>query len=280
MINISNIVFNNSALIVFPCLNLDSSASKDLILMIISLIGAQGARGALIAPDEKAIEYVFARASDMTEEQRKDALNYWATLRSDKDAEFEIEYTFDTQEVVPYVTWGASPDQAPITGKVPAAEGPQSGSLQKAMDYTGLAEGTELEGLAVQHVFIGSWTIGRIEDLREVAAVAKGQKVSPSVSAMVVPGSGVVRDQAESEGIALILIDAEFEWRKPGCSMCLAMNDDVLEFGIRCASSTNRNFEGRQGRGAITHLMSSAMAATAAAAGHITDGRTLGDSND
>ena len=289
------------------------TTSKDLILMIISRIGAQGARGfvvefsgsaidemsiearftlcnmaveagargALIAPDEKAIEYVFTRASDMTEEHREDALNYWATLRSDKDAEFEIEHKFDAQEVVPYVTWGTSPDQAiPITGKVPAAEGPQSSSLQKAMDYTGLAEGTELEGLAVQHVFIGSCTNGRIEDLREVAEVVRGQQVSPSVRAMVVPGSGAVRDQAESEGIAQILIDAGLEWRKPGCSMCLAMNDDVLESGIRCASSTNRNFEGRQGRGAITHLMSPAMAAAAAVTGHITDVRKLGDSND
>lgn len=289
------------------------TTSKDLILMIISRIGAQGARGfvvefsgsaiddisiearftlcnmaveagargALIAPDERAIEYVFARASDMTEEQREDALKYWATLRSDMDAEFEMEYKFDAREVVPYVTWGTSPDQAiPITGRVPAAEGPQSGSIQKAMDYTGLEEGTHLEGIAVQHVFIGSCTNGRIEDLREVATVVKGQQVSPGVRAMVVPGSGAVRDQAESEGIAQILIDAGFEWRKPGCSMCLAMNDDVLEPGIRCASSTNRNFEGRQGRGAITHLMSPAMAAAAAVTGHITDVRKLGDSND
>ena len=202
------------------------TTSNDLILMIISHIGAHGergfvvefsdsaiddmsiearftlcnmaveagARGALIAPDKKAIEYVFARASDMTEEHREDSLKYWSTLRSDKDAEFEIEHKFDAREVVPYVTWGTSPDQAiPITGKVPAAEGPQSGSLQKAMDYTGLAEGTELEGLAVQYVFIGSCTNGRIEDLREVATVVRGQQVSPSVRAMVVPGSVILK---------------------------------------------------------------------------------------
>ena len=212
------------------------TTSKDLILMIISRIGAQGARGfvvefsgstiegmsiearftlcnmaveagargALIAPDEKAIEYVFARASDMTEEQREGALNYWATLRSDKDAEFEIEHKFDAQEVVPYVTWGTSPDQAiPITGKVPAAQGPQSGSLQKAMDYTGLAEGADLEGLAVQHVFIGSCTNGRIENLREVAEVVEGQQVSPSVRAMVVPGSEVPSEIKPSQKVLL-----------------------------------------------------------------------------
>lgn len=289
------------------------TTSKDLILMIISRIGAQGARGfvvefsgsaiddlsiearftlcnmaveagargALIAPDEKAIEYVFSRATDMTEAQREGALKYWATLRSDEGAEFDVEHTFDAQEVVPYVTWGTSPDQAiPITGKVPAADRTQNGSNQKAMDYTRLAEDAELEGLTVQHVFIGSCTNGRIEDLREVATVVKGRHVSPSVRAMVVPGSGAVREQAESEGIAQILIDAGFEWRKPGCSMCLAMNDDVLEPGIRCASSTNRNFEGRQGRGAITHLMSPAMAAAAAITGYITDVRKLGDYND
>lgn len=288
------------------------TTSKDLILMIISKIGAQGARGlvvefsgsaidalsiearftlcnmaveagargALIAPDEKAIDYVLKRA-DIPAEQQADALSFWVTLHSDDGAEFDIEHVFDASEVAPYVTWGTSPDQAiPITDKVPAADGPQSGSHQKAMDYTGLAEGAELEGLAVQHVFIGSCTNGRIEDLREVVGVVKGRQVASGVRAMVVPGSGAVREQAEAEGIAGVLMDAGFEWRKPGCSMCLAMNDDVLAPGIRCASSTNRNFEGRQGRGAITHLMSPAMAAAAAITGHITDVRKLGDSND
>ncbi len=289
------------------------TTSKDLILMIISKIGAQGARGfvvefcgntiddmsiesrftlcnmaveagargALIAPDDKAIEYVFARATDMTLDHREKALEYWETLRSDMDAEFEMKYKFDAREVAPYVTWGTSPDQAiPVTGCVPVADEWQRESTEKALNYTRLKENMTLEGLPVQHVFIGSCTNGRIEDLREVASVVRGRRVNSRVRAMVVPGSGAVRAQAESEGIARILKEAGFEWRKPGCSMCLAMNDDVLEPGIRCASTTNRNFEGRQGRGAITHLMSPAMAAAAAITGHITDVRKLGVSND
>jgi 3-isopropylmalate/(R)-2-methylmalate dehydratase large subunit len=289
------------------------TTSKDLILMIISKIGAQGARGfvvefcgntiddmsiesrftlcnmaveagargALIAPDDKAIEYVFARATDMTLDHREKALEYWETLRSDMDAEFEMKYKFDAREVAPYVTWGTSPDQAiPVTGCVPVADEWQRESTEKALNYTWLKENMTLEGLPVQHVFIGSCTNGRIEDLREVASVVRGRRVNSRVRAMVVPGSGAVRAQAESEGIARILKEAGFEWRKPGCSMCLAMNDDVLEPGIRCASTTNRNFEGRQGRGAITHLMSPAMAAAAAITGHITDVRKLGVSND
>ena len=289
------------------------TTSKDLILMIISKIGAQGARGfvvefcgntiddmsiesrftlcnmaveagargALIAPDDKAIEYVFARATDMTLDHREKALEYWETLRSDMDAEFEMKYKFDAREVAPYVTWGTSPDQAiPVTGCVPVADEWQRESTEKALNYSWLKENMTLEGLPVQHVFIGSCTNGRIEDLREVASVVRGRRVNSRVRAMVVPGSGAVRAQAESEGIARILKEAGFEWRKPGCSMCLAMNDDVLEPGIRCASTTNRNFEGRQGRGAITHLMSPAMAAAAAITGHITDVRKLGVSND
>jgi 3-isopropylmalate/(R)-2-methylmalate dehydratase large subunit len=289
------------------------TTSKDLILMIISKIGAQGARGfvvefcgntiddmsiesrftlcnmaveagargALIAPDDKAIEYVFARATDMTLDHREKALEYWETLRSDMDAEFEMKYKFDAREVAPYVTWGTSPDQAiPVTGCVPVADEWQRESTEKALNYTWLKENMTLEGLPVQHVFIGSCTNGRIEDLREVASVVRGRRVNSRVRAMVVPGSGAVRAQAESEGIARILKEAGFEWRKPGCSMCLAMNDDVLEPGIRCASTTNRNFEGRQGRGAITHLMSPVMAAAAAITGHITDVRKLGVSND
>lgn len=289
------------------------TTSKDLILMIISRIGAQGARGyvvefcgrvidalsiearftlcnmaveagargALIAPDEKAGNYVMQRALDIDETQREQALNYWSTLSSDDDAHFDIEHRFDASEVVPYVTWGTSPDQAiSITETIPAATGPQRNSIEKALTYTRLEEGMALEGLAIQHVFIGSCTNARIEDLREVASVVKGRQVFAGVRAMVVPGSGAVRAQAESEGIAQVLIDAGFEWRKPGCSMCLAMNDDVLSPGIRCASSTNRNFEGRQGREAITHLMSPAMAAAAAVTGCITDVRKLGGLND
>ncbi|CAN5604300.1 3-isopropylmalate dehydratase large subunit [soil metagenome] len=284
------------------------TTSKDLILMIISRIGAQGARGyavefcgtaidamsvearftlcnmaveagargALIAPDATAIDYVLARAPDIDADMRTAALANWATLRSDDEVAFDVEHRFDAAEVAPYVTWGTSPDQAiAITGTVPSAEGAHGGSVVQALHYTGLNEGMSLEGLPVQHVFIGSCTNARIEDLRAVAAIVKGRRVSSKLRAMVVPGSGAVKAQAEAEGIAQILIDAGFEWRQPGCSMCLAMNDDVLEPGQRCASTTNRNFEGRQGRGAITHLMSPAMAAAAALTGYITDVRNL-----
>ena len=285
------------------------TTAKDLILMIISRIGAQGARGyvvefrgsaiaalsvearftlcnmaveagargALIAPDAKAEAYVLQRAIDIDAEgQRERALAHWAGLRSDDGAAFEVEHAFDAGEVAPYVTWGTSPDQAvAIDGRVSPAEGPQQASLAQAMRYTGLEAGTPLEGLPVQHVFIGSCTNARIEDLRAVAELVRGRRVSPAVRAMVVPGSGAVKAQAEAEGIAAVLLAAGFEWRQPGCSMCLAMNDDVLAPGTRCASTTNRNFEGRQGRGAITHLMSPAMAAAAALTGRITDVRKL-----
>ncbi|MDM0001099.1 3-isopropylmalate dehydratase large subunit [Variovorax sp. J22P240] len=284
------------------------TTSKDLILMIISRISAQGARGhavefcgsaikalsvearftlcnmtveagargALIAPDQAAIDYVLARAPDITGDIRDRALAHWATLYSDDDAVFHIEHRFDASDVAPYVTWGTSPDQAiPINGNVPAPEGSQRLSTEQALRYTGLEAGMSLEGLKVDHVFIGSCTNARIEDLRAVARVVEGRHVSPTLRAMVVPGSGAVKVQAESEGIAKILMDAGFEWRQPGCSMCLAMNDDILSPGQRCASTTNRNFEGRQGRGAVTHLMSPAMAAAAAITGHITDVRLM-----
>ncbi|MFM9899486.1 MAG: 3-isopropylmalate dehydratase large subunit [Polaromonas sp.] len=284
------------------------TTSKDLILMIISRIGAQGARGfvvefagtaiqalsvearftlcnmaveagargALMAPDATAIDYVLARAPDISGDVLAPALAHWATLHSDEGAAFDVEHHFNADAVEPHVTWGTSPDQAiPISGTVPQAEGPQRASLAQAMRYTGLPAGSALLGLPVQHVFIGSCTNARIEDLRAVAAVVRGRQVAPAVRAMVVPGSGAVKAQAEAEGIAQLLMDAGFEWRQPGCSMCLAMNDDVLQPGQRCASTTNRNFEGRQGRGAITHLMSPAMAAAAALTGHITDVRTL-----
>jgi 3-isopropylmalate/(R)-2-methylmalate dehydratase large subunit len=284
------------------------TTAKDLILMVISRIGAQGARGfavefcgpaiealsvearftlcnmaveagargALIAPDQAAVDYVLARAPDIDAAQRERALAHWATLRSDADAVFDLEHRFDAAEVAPYVTWGTSPDQAvAIDGVVPAAEGAQRASIEQAQRYTGLAAGMPLEGLPVQHVFIGSCTNARIEDLRAVAQVVGHRQVAPGLRAMVVPGSGAVRAQAEVEGSAALLVRAGFEWRQPGCSMCLAMNDDVLAPGARCASTTNRNFEGRQGRGAITHLMSPAMAAAAAITGRITDVRKL-----
>lgn len=284
--------------------------SKDLILMIIRHIGAQGARGyvvefrgsavaglsiearftlcnmaveagargALIAPDDAAIDYVLQRAVDIDADMRQRALEHWRGLKSDDDAVFDVEHRFDAAEAAPYVTWGTSPDQAiPVDGTIPEIDAGPAGqadvTMERALDYTGLTSGASLLGLPIQHVFIGSCTNARIEDLRAVARIARGRKVAEGVRAMVVPGSGAVRSQAEREGLDRTLIEAGFEWRKPGCSMCLAMNDDVLEPGQRCASTTNRNFEGRQGRGAITHLMSPAMAAAAAITGRITDVR-------
>jgi len=290
------------------------TTAKDLILMIISRIGAQGARGfavefcgtaidalsvearftlcnmaveagargALIAPDEKALAYVLERAPDIAGETRAAALAHWSGLHSDADARFDVEHRFYAEEVAPFVTWGTSPDQAvAVDGLVPdpqaLAEGVARTSAQQALRYTALAAGQPLQGLAVDHVFIGSCTNARIEDLREVDRIVGNRRVAAGVRAMVVPGSGAVKAQAEAEGIAERLLAAGFEWRQPGCSMCLAMNDDVLAPGQRCASTTNRNFEGRQGRGAITHLMSPAMAAAAAITGHITDVRAWKD---
>ncbi|WP_137925643.1 3-isopropylmalate dehydratase large subunit [Cupriavidus sp. 2SB] len=288
------------------------TTAKDLILKIIGKIGAQGARGyvveycgsaiqdlsvearftlcnmtveaaargALIAPDDVALDYVLRRASDIDDTQRTDAVAYWNTLRSDADAAFDMEFAFDAADIEPYVTWGTSPDQVlPVSGHIPFPEDQMDDadqrSVERALSYTHLSPGAALEGTAIQHVFIGSCTNGRIEDLRAVADVVRGRKVADGVRAMVVPGSGAVKAQAEREGLADILTSAGFEWRQPGCSMCLAMNDDVLADGVRCASTTNRNFEGRQGRGAITHLMSPAMAAAAAVTGMITDVRKL-----
>jgi 3-isopropylmalate/(R)-2-methylmalate dehydratase large subunit len=288
------------------------TTAKDLILMIIGRIGAQGARGfvvefrgtaidamsiearftlcnmtveagargALIAPDQKAVDYVLQRAPDITGAWQDQALAHWATLHSDANAAFEVEHSFDASQVAPHVTWGTSPDQViAIDSRVPdplqSAEGPQRRSTEQALRYTGLEAGAAIEGTPVQHVFIGSCTNARIEDLRAAAGIARGRAVAAGVRAMVVPGSGAVKAQAEAEGLDLLFIDAGFEWRQPGCSMCLAMNGDILTAGTRCASTTNRNFEGRQGRGAITHLMSPAMAAAAAVTGRITDVRKL-----
>ncbi|MFJ1470010.1 3-isopropylmalate dehydratase large subunit [Massilia orientalis] len=292
------------------------ATAKDLIMHIIARIGAQGARGyavefsgsaiealsvearmtlcnmaveagargALIAPDAKAIEYVLEHAPDIVGLVRDAALAEWATLRSDADAKFDVEHVFDARDVAPYVTWGTSPDQAaPVTATIPlpadADDATVRAAAEQALRYTGLEGGTPIEGIPVQRVFIGSCTNARIEDLRAVAGIVRGRKVAPGVRAMVVPGSGAVRRQAEEEGIAQVLLESGFEWRQPGCSMCLAMNDDFLQPGERCASTTNRNFEGRQGRGGITHLMSPAMAAAAAVTGRITDVRQFGASH-
>lgn len=237
-----------------------------------------GARAALIAPDGTTDAYVTTHAPQLRGETLAAARAYWSTLRTDDGAVFHVEHAFDAADIAPFVTWGTSPDQAmPVTGRVPDPQAEPDAlarlALEKAMDYIGLAPGMPIAGVPIDRVFIGSCTNGRIEDLRVVAAMVRGRKVAAGVRAMVVPGSGAVRAQAEAEGLAAQLIDAGFEWRQPGCSMCLAMNDDVLRPGERCASTTNRNFEGRQGRAGRTHLMSPAMAAAAALAGRIVDAR-------
>ncbi len=208
------------------------------------------------------------------------AVAHWKTLPSDAGARYDKEVTLAAAEIVPQVTWGTSPeDVVPVTGRVPdPASAPDDGkrqAMERSLEYMALAAGTPIGEVAVDKVFIGSCTNGRIEDLREAAQVAKGRKVAAGVHAMIVPGSGLVKYQAEEEGLDKVFMEAGFDWREPGCSMCLAMNADKLEPGERCASTSNRNFEGRQGRGGRTHLMSPAMAAAAAVTGRITDVREL-----
>ncbi len=239
-----------------------------------------GARAGLIAPDEKTFAYLQGRPMAPKGAAWDHAVTHWKTLPSDPGATFDKEITLDAADISPLVTWGTSPqDVVPITGNVPdpAQEKDESRrtSMLRALDYMGLTPGMPMQDVKVDKVFIGSCTNGRIEDLREVAKIAQGKRVASGVQALVVPGSGLVKAQAEAEGIDKILIDAGFEWREPGCSMCLAMNADKLEPGERCASTSNRNFEGRQGRGGRTHLMSPAMAAAAAVTGHLADVRTL-----
>ncbi len=238
-----------------------------------------GARAGLIAPDQKTFDYVMGRPHAPKGAAWEAALSYWKTLFSDEDAVFDKVLTIKAEDIEPSVTWGTSPeDVLPISATVPFAsdfEGGKVEAAQRALDYMGLTPGMKLTDIKIDTVFIGSCTNGRIEDLRAVAEVVKGKKIKDGMRAMVVPGSGLVRAQAEEEGIAQILIDAGFEWRLAGCSMCLAMNPDQLQPGERCAATSNRNFEGRQGRGGRTHLVSPAMAAAAALTGHLTDIRDL-----
>jgi 3-isopropylmalate/(R)-2-methylmalate dehydratase large subunit len=240
-----------------------------------------GARAGLIAPDETTFQYLMGRPMAPKAGAWQQALSYWRTLPSDAGAKYDAEIKLNTADIAPQVTWGTSPqDVLPITGAVPnpidVADEDKRRSMERALDYMGLTPGTRLTDVAIDRVFIGSCTNGRIEDLREVAKIAQGKHVAASVQAMVVPGSGLVKQQAEAEGIDRILIEAGFDWREPGCSMCLAMNPDKLQPGERCASTSNRNFEGRQGRGGRTHLMSPAMAAAAAVTGKLADVRQLG----
>ncbi len=240
-----------------------------------------GARAGLVAPDDTTFEYLKGRPMAPKGAEWDKAVNYWRTLQSDIAATYDKEVVLDAAEIEPTVTWGTTPeDVLPITANVPFPtdfdDEAKQKSVERMLDYMGLTAGTKLQDIAVDKIFIGSCTNGRIEDLRAVAAVAKGKKVASNIKlAMVVPGSGLVKQQAEEEGIAQILIDAGFDWREPGCSMCLAMNADKLESGERCASTSNRNFEGRQGRGGRTHLMSPAMAAAAAITGKLSDIREI-----
>lgn len=233
-----------------------------------------GARAGLIAPDEVTFEYMKGRPSAPKGGAWEIAETYWRTLFTDDDAVFDTVLHVKGEDVEPTVTWGTSPEQGiPVSGLIPKPEDfsdpVKRAACERALEYMGLEGGKPIAGTPVQRVFIGSCTNSRIEDLRAAADIARGNKVAPGVRAMVVPGSGLVRAQAEEEGLDLILMEAGFEWREPGCSMCLGMNPDILSPGERCASTSNRNFEGRQGRGGRTHLMSPTLAARAAITGVI-----------
>jgi 3-isopropylmalate/(R)-2-methylmalate dehydratase large subunit len=287
-------------------------AAKDLILAIIAKIGASGgsghaieyagstiagftleqrmtvsnmsieagARFGLIAPDAVTIEYLRGRPYAPAARDWDAAAAFWRSLASDADARFDREVRIDASALAPHVTWGTSPQDAlPIDAAVPdpdaTPDAAERARRRRALDYMGLAPGTALRDIRVDRVFIGSCTNSRIEDLRAAASIARGRKVAAGVQAMVVPGSGLVRKQAEAEGLDRVFVAAGFDWRLPGCSMCVAMNPDRLAPGERCASTSNRNFEGRQGKGGRTHLMSPAMAAAAGVTGRLTDVREL-----
>lgn len=241
-----------------------------------------GARGALVAPDEKAVAYLAGRPRAPKGHLWNAAVESWRALESDPDAVFEAEVALAAADIAPMVTWGTSPDQAvKITECIPdprrEADPGRRHDMERALAYMGLKPGQRMDTIKIQRAFIGSCTNARIEDLRDAARVLIGRKVAVGVRAMVVPGSTSVRRQAEEEGLDRIFISAGFEWRQSGCSMCLAMNDDILASGERCASSTNRNFEGRQGTGGRTHLMSPAMVAASAISGHLADARRFTD---
>ncbi|MBL8549707.1 MAG: 3-isopropylmalate dehydratase large subunit [Hyphomonadaceae bacterium] len=239
-----------------------------------------GARAGLVAPDETTFAYIMGRPAAPKGAGWGEALVHWRMLKSDRDAHFDATHEIDVSSLAPMVTWGTNPEQgAGVDQSVPNpedfADPSQRETANRALAYMGLFAGQPIEGLAINRAFIGSCTNSRIEDLREAAAIAKGKKVASHVRAMVVPGSGLVRAQAEEEGLDAVFLEAGFEWREPGCSMCLGMNPDIAQPGERVASTSNRNFEGRQGRGARTHLMSPAMAAAAAIEGRIVDVRKV-----
>ena len=238
-----------------------------------------GAKAGLIAPDEKTFAYLKGRTFAPRGDQWERTVEYWRTLPSDPGARYDKTVVIDAAKLEPFVTWGTSPEMsAKITDAVPAISSPRTvaerDSFERAIEYMGLEPSQKIEQISIDRAFIGSCTNSRIEDLREAARVAKGYSVHPTVNAMIVPGSMQIKKQAEDEGLARIFTDAGFEWRDAGCSMCLAMNEDTLTNGERCASTSNRNFEGRQGRGGRTHLVSPMMAAAAAITGHFVDVRS------
>ena len=261
------------------CGNAITDLSMEGRMTVCNMAIEGGARAGLIAPDEKTIEYVKGRPHSPEGEDWEKALKLWRTLYTDQGAFFDKELFIKAEDIAPVVTWGTSPeDVLSITDRVPDPnnfQGRKISAAKRSIEYMGLNPGDRLQDISIDAVFIGSCTNGRIEDLREVEKIVRGKRVKEGVRAMVVPGSGLVKKQAEEEGISATLIEAGFDWRMPGCSMCLAMNPDQLMPGERCAATSNRNFEGRQGRGGRTHLMSPAMAAAAAITGYLTDVRDL-----
>ena len=258
--------------------SLISSLSVEQRMTICNMTIEGGARAGLIQPDKKIFEYLKNKPMSPKNENWEKAKEYWNKLSSDVDAKFDKEITLEGKDIKPMVTWGTSPqDVVTIDGKVPNPEKEfdidKKNSIQRSLNYMGLKPDISVKDIKIDKVFIGSCTNGRIEDLREAAKILKDKKIANHVSAMVVPGSGLVKEQAEQEGLDKIFINSGFEWREPGCSMCLAMNADKLKPEERCASTSNRNFEGRQGRGGRTHLLSPAMAAAAAISGSLDDVR-------
>jgi 3-isopropylmalate/(R)-2-methylmalate dehydratase large subunit len=254
--------------------------SMEARMTVVSMSIEAGARCGLVAPDQTTLEYLKDREYAPKGSDWDQAVAYWQTLFSDDDCQFDRELTINANEVEPTVTWGTSPeDTLPISGLVPdpadAASKNGRDAIQRSIDYMGLRSGQPISDLKIDRVFIGSCTNGRLEDMRSAAAVVKGRHVASHVRALVVPGSTAVKQQAESEGLDQIFLDAGFEWRESGCSMCVGLNADQLGWGERCAATSNRNFEGRQGAGGRTHLASPPMAAAAAIFGHFVDVRVL-----
>ena len=258
--------------------NLISSLSVEQRMTICNMTIEGGARAGLIQPDEKIFNYLKNKPMSPKKDNWDKALEYWNKLKSDNDANFDKEINLSGKDIKPMVTWGTSPqDVVTIDGKVPdpnnESDLDRKNSIERSLKYMGLKPDTKMQDIKIDKVFIGSCTNGRIEDLRAAAKILKDKKIAKHVNAMVVPGSGLVKEQAEQEGLDKIFIKSGFEWREPGCSMCLAMNADKLKPEERCASTSNRNFEGRQGRGGRTHLVSPAMAAAAAISGSLDDVR-------